>query len=269
MIIHNSFTDGYFDYAKLFLESFKIYHGEDIKIVMTTTDLSDNNIFELQKLYNNLDIYNESFDYKPICEELNMSKEDIKKLKYGVEHHNARQNKYLRVRWKLHVAAERRVKYTIPYILNTYESEDLIIHSDIDMYIRKPLYTLFEYLRKYDFSVTYREYMSKEWRKIWMCLMGIKPNGAGKRFFKQWAKELDKYSLRDKPFAYGQISCYRVYKRLLTNKNYNLGNIPEKYIDDKLSQKTYICSGNDPNLTKDGALKLFKLDLERIKNDRK
>lgn len=262
MIIHVTFTDGYFGYAKLFLESFKYFNDSGLKVVLTTTDLSTNQMGELEDIYKNLIIHNRTFDYKPICEALNLSKEEIKKLKVQVEHNHARRTKILRTKWKMHVAAENRVKIDIPFIMEKYKSEGLIAHFDVDMYIRKPLDNLFRLMEKHDFTVMYRPRFNIEWRKIWICAMGIKTNVHASNFIQAWGKELDKIPLKDKPFAYGQTSCYRVYKRALENFSIKFGNIPERYIVDGKSRdhNALIWSGNDGVLSKDNTLKYFRED---------
>ena len=260
MIVHVTFTDGYFGYAELFLESFKHFNGNDLKVVFTTTDLTVGQIEKLENIYSNLVVHNKAFDYRPICKELGLSEKEVKRLKVEVEHQHAMRTKPLRTKWKMHVAAEKRVKIDIPFIMGEYESEDLIVHFDVDMYIRKPLDDLFDLMEKHDFTVMYRPHLDVEWRKVWICAMGIKINLQTSDFMKEWGKELDKIPLRDKPFGYGQTSCYRVYKELLDSSYIKFGNIPERYIVDGFSQNqnALIWSGNTPRLSKDNSLRLFR-----------
>jgi hypothetical protein len=265
MIIHSTFTNGYFEFSKLFLNSFKQSNGNELKVVFTTSDLTDDQMKELKSIYNNLIIHNKKFDYKPICKALRITKKRAKQLKYEVEHENARKES-MRPKWKMHVAAENRVKIDIPFIMKEYESEDLIAHFDIDMYFKKPLDKLFKIMRDHDFTVMYRPHLKKEWRRIWMCAMGIKTNNINStKFIEGWGKELDKIPLKDKPFAYGQTSCYRVYKRFLTNSSIKFGNVPESFILAGTTgrENCLIVSGNKSTVGKDRSLQRFKLDFEK------
>lgn len=101
--------------------------------------------------------------------------------------------------------------------------------------------------------------------------MGIKTkNNNALDFIKGWGEELDKIPLKDKPFAYGQTSCYRVYKRFLENRNINFGEIPENFIlagnNINIRKKdALIISGNNASIGKDKMLKNFKDDFQRRK----
>ncbi len=251
MIFHVTFTDGYFEYARLFLESLRRAHGTEFKAVLTTTDLSTDQMEQLTDIYSNLIIHNKPFNYGPICKALNRSEERIKKIKSLVEHDHARHWKYLRTRWKMHVAAENRVKIDIPFVMEQYKSEDLIVHFDVDMCIMKPLDLLLKMVSQYDFSVIYRPRRKLVWQKTWMCTMGIKTNNRASFFMKEWAKELDKIPLEDKPFAYGQISCYNAFHRILQHPKVRLGKIPPKWIGDgvagqKKTKGALVLSGHNP-----------------------
>lgn len=252
MIFHVTFTDGYFKYAELFLQSLRRVHGTEFKVVLTTTDLSADQMEQLVSIYDNLVIHNKPFNYGPICKALNRTEERIKKIKSLVEHDHARHWKYLRTRWKMHVAAENRVKIDIPFVMEQYKSEDLIVHFDVDMCIMKPLDPLFKIMSQHDFTVMYRPSRKLDWQRIWMCVMGIKTNGRASFFMKQWGYELDKIPLEDKPFAYGQTSCYNVYHKILQHQTVGLGNIHETWIADAMAEnknkinRALVLSGHNP-----------------------
>lgn len=271
MIVHITFTDGYFEYSKLFLESFKHFNGSNIKVVFTTTDLSVDQMERLGDVYSNLIIHNKPFDYGPICKALDLSEEEIKRLKTKVEYDHAMMKSELRTKWKMHVAAENRVKIDIPFVMDRYQSEDLIVHFDADMCVMQPLDILFRRLTESDFTVMYRPQLKIKCRRVWICLMGIKTNKQGRHFMEEWGKELDKIPLKEKPFAYGQTSCYNVYMRSLEDPKIAIGTIPlswiadgiitdqealaKKYaVDRQLPSKALVLSGHNAAVSKTKAL---------------
>lgn len=268
MIIHSTFTNGYFQYAVLYLQSFKQLHGEEYKIVFTTTDLNEEQIDTLHSLYNNLDVHNKAFDYGPICRALTIPKRKARKLQTFVEHRQTQIANPLRTKWKLHVAAEKRVKQDIPFVMNEYHDTDLICHFDIDMYFRKPIDPVLEIIKDNDFSTIYRPKLPHDWRRTFICIMGMKTNDNGHRFMRTWGKELDSIPLKDKPFGFGQTSCWLVYKKL--KDKMELGNIPEWVVTDaikkgkkktKLVEKALIWSANNPRGgNKDETLAKFRKD---------
>ena len=268
MIIHSTFTDGYFEYAKLFLRSLKSCHDEDYRVIFTTTDLVVDQLEQLKEIYDNLEIYNFAFDYKPICEALCLPLRKVRHLKTGVEHDQAMMADVERVKWKLYVAAEKRVKIDIPFVMNQCDTGGLIAHFDIDMYFRKPLDPIFDIIRQNDFSTICRPKIKQLWRRTFICIMGIKTNNNGHRFMRTWGKELDSIPLKDKPFGFGQTSCWTVYKKL--QDKMELGNIPEWFVTDaikkgkkkrKLVKKALIWSANNPRGgNKDQTLIKFRKD---------
>jgi len=267
MIIHTTFTNGLFGFAKLYLRTFKHSNGDDFKIVFTTTDLIDDEISQLKDLYKNLIIHNYKFDYEPFCKELGITEEEAKKLKYKVEHKSAKIDA-LGTKWKLYISGNKRIKTDFPFVMKKYESEDLIVHFDVDMYFKKPLDNLFNLMEKNDFTVMYRPHLKPIQSRTWICAMGIKTkNKQSKRFIEEWGKEYDTIPLKDKPNDHEQISCYKVYKRFLQEGKIKFGNIPEYYlsIGKNGTESGHIISGNLSAVGKDESIRRFNKDFNRLK----
>jgi hypothetical protein len=83
-----------------------------------------------------------------------------------------------------------------------------------------------------------------------------------------WGEELDSIPLKDKPFGFGQTSCWLVYEKL--KDKMELGDIPEWVVTDaikkgkkkiKLVEKALIWSANNPRGgDKDQTLAKFRKD---------
>lgn len=273
MIIHAYFTDGLLNYAKLFLESFKYHNGEKYKIVLTTRDLTPNQIGQIKKWYGNLEIINKPLDYQKISQMSGIPIPQLKKCKREVETGIATEKMKNHVKWKQYISIEDRYRDSVMEVMKKYKNtEDYLVHFDIDMYIRKPLDDLFRIIKQNDFTITFRLKLKSEWQRVFGCLFGIKLDNKGFQFMKEWHSQIDKIPLKRKPFGYGQTSCYYAYKAL-KNKGFKWGNIPESYIarriNNKKNQNAAIWSGNYVVLGKNKCLELSRKDFNKHKGEKK
>ena len=129
MIIHAYFTNGFFPWAELFLASYKFYNGSDKKIVLSTRELTDDQVKSLYLLYSNLDVINEPFDINMLAKKARVNKKELLKLKRQVEKNHVNDKNKV---WKLMIAADDRVK-SILKVMKSYRNEDFLLHFDIDM----------------------------------------------------------------------------------------------------------------------------------------
>jgi len=261
MILHSYLTNGFFPWAKIFLESYKYHNGEDHKVILSTRDLTDIQVAELYSLYGNLQVENSSFSIEDMAKKANVSTKVLLKYKKQVEEeHVTMKNKV----WKLMIAADDRVKS----VYNTMKSnmdEDYMFHSDIDMYIRAPLDELFEHIKKHDITIKLR-LKSKLNRKTMIGVQGYKISKTTLAFLNYWIAKVEKVSPKDRPLGYGQTACYYAYEKFKSRVVW--GNIKRRFIAPQMLETDIIWSANTPN-GKTENLKLCYKDFEEIKNGKK
>jgi len=246
MLIHSYFTDGLFEYACLLIESFKYHNGEDMKFVLTTRDLNEEQIEYLNKIYKNIDVINNPLDYERVSRMTGMSKEDIIMCKNQVEKRATRSGNAefmaRMIKWKQFASIEDRYRDSIIEVMQKYKDEDFLMHLDADMYIRKPLDDLFNLIRNNDFTITFR-LKEKPHRRVFGCLLGVGINDRGTTFMKAWRKRIDNVHFKKKPKGYGQTSCYLAFMDL-KDSGLKWGNIPEEYIGKRNEKNAPVWSGN-------------------------
>lgn len=225
MIIHTYLTDGFLEWGKLFLESYKYYNGEDKKIIMDTRDLNKNQIKSLNDLYKNLQIKNKKLNYDEISKRARIPKDILMTHKKKVEMDSVtKESKY----WKLYISVEDRYRNTIESVIRENQEEDFVLHMDIDMYVRNKLDYLFDLIKSNDISIRFREKAHKEVqdnRKVLGNIIGFRICDKSLRFIKTWQKYIDKVPLHKKIKGYGQSSFYYAY---LEHKNDLVwGSLPE------------------------------------------
>lgn len=259
MLIHSFFTDGFYEFGKVFVKSFKKIHGTEFPMILSTYNLSKNKVEELYSIYSNLKVWNKEIDFEKIAETMNTSIDEVKKYKYKIEHVGPKPlgpDLY----WKLYISMNKRYKISIPEVMNHNHGEKYMIHLDADSYIRKNLNPVFDIIRKNDISLIFRLKNSKIQYKILGALLGFTINDNSKLFMEKWISYMDNIPLMERPVDYGQTSCYYAYKDL-KESDIKIGNIDNEWIRNDLDQKALIWSGNC-NRGKDKTCNLFKKDFK-------
>lgn len=257
MFLHAYLTNGFIEWAEFFLETFKFHHGESIPVILTTRDLTYNQIESLHDIYGNLLIENEELPMKRLCKEANVSYKQMMKFKRETEtHHVTMKNRV----WKLLISADDRYK-SVGDVMKRNQHEDFMLHYDIDMYFRDRLDGLFKIMKENDISLRFR-LKSKLNRKILGSVLGFKVSSKSIAFMDQWAKHVDAIKPAERPLGYGQTSCYYAFKDMEDQCKW--GYIPGKYAN-STPDPNYIVWAANTNKGKTANLKFFRKDFERLK----
>jgi hypothetical protein len=259
MLIHAYLTDGFFQWAKFFLETFKFHNGTGHPIIFTTKNLTEPHINELKNVYSNIEVDNKNFDMDLFCKRSGLDKGTLLRYKREVEFiHVTPENRV----WKLMVAGDDRIKSIYNIVKDKFIGESHVLHFDIDMYIRAPLIDLFEFVERHDISIKLR-LASKINRKTMIGLQGYKFNSSSVDFLERWIRHIDAVKPSDRHLGYGQTSCYYAYEEV--KDKYNWGDIPSKFISPYMRKEDLVWSAN----TLDGKTKNLKLCRGDFKNAKK
>jgi len=247
MIINAYFTDGFFDWAKLFIESFAFYNGYDYKMILHTKDLKNKQIKKLYDLYENLEVRNSKIDWKSLEKRSGLNAGELDKFKKTTE--NKKVNKNIRV-WKLMIAGDDRVK-TIYELLKELPEGEHVAHFDIDTFVTGDLSNLLEFVKKNDFCTKYRiEKQIRRKGKVFrpnratlIYFMGFTVNERSKKFMETWIKYIDKVPPIERKKGYGQTSCYYAYLDMIKDKNFKTGDIKhyKKWANSNKGDKKSLC----------------------------
>lgn len=238
MIIHSYFTDGFFPWAKLFVESFKFHNGEKTPIILCTRNLNNEQIGELYDLHSNIKVHNEHIDLKDLAKSLGVKHKSLLKHKRQIEKDHITSASLM---WKQFTSADQRIR-TIYDVMKEYEGKTkFMLHWDIDMYIRGNLKDLYKIVKEHDISIRFRD-KSKESRKVMGGLIGFKVDKHVFKFMKRWIKYLDDVPIPKRKIGYGQTSFYYAYRDL--KDDYNWGHIPLNYISPSMRDKDKVWSAN-------------------------
>jgi hypothetical protein len=234
-------TDGFFDFGKALLMSFKRHHGESMTFLLTTRDLNDSQIDELHSLYKNLIVSNEQIDMEALSRETGRTIKELKKAKWQVE------NVYVKpesIIWKQYISVEDRYRDSLQDAFSI--CGEGFIHLDVDSYINRRLDPLFKIVRSNDVSLIFRGGPMR--LKIFGCLMGFKFGPKADLFLETWRKKIDAVPLQKKPRGYGQTSCFIAYDTLaspLRKEGIKWGRIPKSFVSPTFNKDALIIQGNN------------------------
>jgi hypothetical protein len=231
-------TDGFFDFGKALLLSFKKFHGETIPFLFTTRNLSDQQIDELYSLYDNLIVHNAQIDMQMLSKNIGIPLAALQKYKWQVENVFVKRESVI---WKQYISVEDRYRDSLQDAFNI--CGDAFIHMDADSLILRPLTELFRLVERNDVSLVFRPNHAVRF-KIFGCLMGFKFGPKADKFLGTWRKHIDAIPLRKKPRGYGQTSCWRAYDEL-KDSDIKWGKIPKVFVHPRPNPRALILQGNN------------------------
>jgi hypothetical protein len=257
MVIHTYLTDGFFPWSIIFVKSLIRFH-KDLPIFIDTRNLTQNQCNELLSMSDNIEIENKKIDLEYFKNCTNLNNDQITQYKKEVETDRSYESSVV---WKQFISVEDRYRLSLPAIFNKLKDNDIVIHFDIDMYIRQPLDELFSIAEKNDVCIRFRNEVSKKRFKVLGNIISFKVGKNTRQFINKWCYYIDKVPLIKKPIAYGQKSFYLSYldfKDILS-----WGGIPEKFSDHKFDKKSIIWTANDKHLGKTKVLDICWEDFNK------
>ena len=255
MLIHAYLTDGFFPWAKFFLNSYKYYNGESIPIILSTKGLDKNQIKELESTYKNITIQSSTLNIEQMAAIAGVTIKTLLEYKEQIEKSCINEKSKV---WKLMIAADDRVKSLLEVMKQQQSNHKHILHFDIDMYIRNSLNELIQLVKANDVSMRFR-LNSKPNRKTLISVMGFKID-KGIKFIERWVKYIDDIEPKNRPIGYGQTSCFFAYRDM--KDKFKWGDVPLKFASPHMKESDVIWSANTPK-GKTSNLELFGRDFNK------
>lgn len=202
ILIHSFVTDGYMEYAEIFLQSLHALYGNKIHVRIDGCNLSDNDVYRLRSLYNNISIYNNALDINNLSEILEVNTDTVLSWKKEIESNRTTIKNFW---FKVFISVDQRYR-SMDKVIGYAKSRgyDILLHLDIDNYFRSNfLENLVEVLGRHDLGV-YVNSSSEHTKKYWGGFLCFNLNGNIERFVQIWMSEIDRYYFRDRWKGFGQ-----------------------------------------------------------------
>ena len=249
--------------AKVFLRSLYKTNGDNFHVLLSTRDLSLDQMRELEDIYPNLNVENKYLPMKHMAKRAKVSVEQLKEYKREVENRHVTNNNKV---WKLMIAAEDRPRSLYELLLRGEGVQTPILHFDIDTLFRKNIWPIVTDALTYDCCLLLREGHNTTKAKLTISTMTWRRNERTLKFFDRWMHWLDEVPPPHRPIGYGQLSAWYAFQECRYELKYKkLG--PAWGYPGRASNKpsNYIWSGAVHKLTKENCAKKFEDELEGLR----
>lgn len=262
MIIHSYFTEGYFEWAKLFVNSLKKSNGEDFRVILSSRNLDEKRSDELRKLYDDITIINKNLNYDQMAKKAKIDKDTLLKYKNQIETKKVNKNNKV---WKLMIAAEDRLK-EIRYILKLFNLP--VLHVDIDTFVKRDITPILKTVVSHDFTTRWRidkqmkreGYVRYENRATLISVQGYNGSENSKKFLDRWIEHLCNIPPHDRVTGFGQTSCYRAY--LDYKDHMSFGDVPPNFLSPQGHGRGILWGANKGN--KEDTLKEYQNEYAKM-----
>lgn len=240
-------TDNFYEWAVLFLKSWKATNDPNEKIHISTLNFSEQQIENLKKIYDNLIISNEMMDFTDIRERLGMTELEFEMARHGVKNgaRNINKNRYIMNLF----AVDKRVE-SIWRTINTHGDEPYYIQCDVDLLFRKPIShrLIPTWSLGVDAGLRFKPAVEKICGKINIGFMWLKNNVKTLKLVNDWWDVVnsvpnEERDIEDKDkYRWGQWTFYQAYEK--NKDNLNCFTIGDGYFDAQYRDESPVWSAN-------------------------
>jgi hypothetical protein len=267
IITHAYCTDGMFELAKTFTESYFLFN-QDIPLYLDTRGFTDDQLAQVVKLCppeGQLTVSNRDIDYNELSQKTGLNVPTLKRYKAEVENRFGLPANQLDMNakvWKLLHAGEARIKSMYVQL----KQRDAVIQFDIDTLFRGNINVLKDLSIRYDFTAKLR-LNSNQKMAISIGLVTYQNTRATCDWIDQWISIIDSMPPVQRPLGFGQISCYNAFKIHQNKLKYLdlIKNYPQFGIPWNNAPTDTIWTANTHGVPKSAYAQGFMEEIKRIK----
>jgi len=257
-VLHAYFTDGFYPWAKLFVQSLR-YHGNQQLLMLTAMDLEDWQQAELLDIDgDNLVLVNRTTNYNRLAFRTGLTVPHLQALKKEIELGFVTQRTKL---WKLITSGEDRIDFLCDAmgVAEVNYGATHVIQFDIDTYFRGNIAPLVELCGQYDIATKMRMEHNIPKARLTVDIISFALQPCTFSFVFEWLAQVRKVHPQNRPIGFGQLACLFAYEKY---KHLNWGNIPAQYgRPSRRKPDDVIWAGNVHKGRKEDLVKLYAKDL--------
>jgi len=271
IITHAYCTDGMFELAKTFTESYFLFNW-DTPLHLDTRGLTDDQLLQLSRLIHpkgQLTISNRDIDYNELSEKTGLNVPTLKRYKHEAETRFGLPANELDMNakvWKLLHAGDARIKAMYTQLKQC----DAVIQFDIDTLFRGNIGALKKVATEYDFAAKLR-LNSNQKMAISIGLVVYQNTNAACKWIEKWISIIDSMPPVQRPLGFGQISCYNAFKIYQNNLRYLdlIKNYPQFGIPWTNKPTDIIWTANTHGVPKCAYAQGFRAEIKKLKERKK
>lgn len=205
VLIHTFVTKSYLPWAELYLEALRYQFGRSVHIRIDGWDLEDKDIRFLYDIHPNVSVYNHGFGYSELMQNLELDEETVRQWQEQIAAGRVDNSNF---HYKLFITVDKRFR-SIPDIAENARAAgyDLLVHTDVDLYVRGSLERTLQITQNYDVGMYFR--LNKDDRmKALAAFMVFNLNGSLNDFFANWKRQIDAVHPKNRWRDFGQSSLW-------------------------------------------------------------
>jgi hypothetical protein len=259
-------TDTFFEWGRVFLESFKIHHGDrKIRIHVNGAFLTKEQMNHFRGIYKNLTISNVIYEPSEIIKRFKVTNADYQRCKKNISVGIKDKCRW----WMDFIAVEERIKRLLATINASIKNNaaDWWLQLDVDMMFRKPITPILDLLKENDIIARFRpdqSFMIEEDGNVHMvpqhlrvCAGMLGFNGKHTiKLIEDWIDEIHSrppngiHGRFDQKHAkpWGQYTLFNAY--LKNKENFKWGEIGQEWLTTNCLPEEPIWCGHRKNVLK-------------------
>lgn len=214
-LVHTFANETYLPWTEMFLEAVRIQHGYDFDVWMDVYNVSEDKKRFLERIYP-LTICDQGNGYAELAEQQGVSLETVYEWRDQVAGGITTETNFP---FKLFMSVDKRYRNLYEVVRKARaQGYKYVIHSDIDIYIRRPLTDMLELMKEYDVGFYFRHHEEKHQRKTLGAFLVFHLTDGAEQYVKCWMDEIDAVSKKERWIGFGQSTQYFAYKKSSTTR---------------------------------------------------
>ncbi len=270
-------TESYYEWAIIFLKSWKLTNDNNEKIHLNTRNLINSQIKNLNNIYSNVIIENKKMTINELSKKHGIQENIINDSKRDCDSGKTRGKHRL---WMNITADGDRVERLLDTIKQNRDSEKYFIHIDIDMLFRGSIKEIIDNTINNDVGLIIRKgnrniidpsklNVSTNGKNkdslITIACVAIGSTDNGQRFVEEWVKIINSKPMKMRNhLKWGQYAILQAFVNLKNNENWKWFRIPYGNINANLSKGSHATVWYFKTKNKKASISKAKNELKRI-----
>ncbi len=225
-------TDTYFQWARLFLRSFKLTNDNSVPIFINALRFNKDMIDELYGIYPNLTIIERSYKEKEIAKLHNVELSEVKRCRESISRGIKKDCRF----W-MNFLGDVRINWLYDVVEREFDS--WCLHIDIDIMFRASIEPLIQQIKENDVCLKFFDWDDRDDHKVQGGMVGIS-GSRGLEFLKLW-RDKTNHSKINSSWSWNQTNLYRTYKHF---EDFKFGRIDNKWLSVEFDEGLPIWCGH-------------------------
>lgn len=204
-LVHTFTNETYFPWAEMFLEAVRIQHGYDFAVRVDVYNVSEKKRDFLRRVFP-LNIYDQGSGYHELAEQQGVGMETVEEWRDQIAQGTVTDTNFP---FKLFMSVDKRYRNLYEVVKTARDQGyEYVIHTDIDVYIHRPLHDMLDLMKEYDVGLYFRPHAEGHHRKTLGAFVVFRLTDETEHYVQQWMNEIDAVPKTERWIGFGQSTQY-------------------------------------------------------------